>query len=140
MTSKQKFKDTCLEISVCSTDIGFDDFLNLTSTSEIQDKVTVKVIYLLSGSGTCPLQTATYHGLDDSSSFSSTADTDLLSSPKSTSSGSPSLRSQLWPKTFHIPHFSYEVQIQLESSDAFNNTGTLLTPSPKLNYILEGLA
>ena len=58
-------------------DIEFDDFLNLTCTSEIKDKGTVKVIYLPSGSGTCPLETATCQGLDDSSSFYSTADTNI---------------------------------------------------------------
>ncbi len=123
-------------------DIEFDDFLNLTCTSEIKDKGTVKVIYLPSGSGTCPLQTATRHGLDDSFSFSSTAHTDILSSPQSTSSGSSSLRSQPWPKTFQIPQFSYEVQIRLEkANDAFNNSGCLLNPSTKLKSdILEGLA
>lgn len=122
-------------------DIEFDnEFVNLTLTSEIKDKCTVKVIYLENEA-----DKFTHHTLpeevDDSSSLSSAVDTDILSSPESTSSGS-SLRSLPWPLNFPIPQFSYEVHIQLErANQAFYNNGTLLSPSTKLKSdILEGLA
>ncbi|TKS65552.1 hypothetical protein D9C73_028014 [Collichthys lucidus] len=77
----------------------------------------------------------------DISSSLSTADTDILSSPESTSSG-PSLRSQPWPQTFPIPQFSYEVEVQLERANrTYLSSGTLLSPSAKLKSdILDSLA
>lgn len=73
--------------------------------------------------------------------MSTASDTDILSSPESTSSGF-SLRSQPWPQNFQIPQFNYEVQIQLErANQAFLNSGTLLSLSPTLKSdILDGLA
>lgn len=121
-------------------DIEFDnEFVNLTEISEIKDKSTVKVIYLTDESDTTTCQPVS-RWLDDSS-LSTASDTDILSSPESTSSGS-SLRSQPWPQHFQIPQFNYEVQIQLErANQAFLNSGTLLSPSPKLKSdILDGLA
>uniref|UniRef100_A0A8B9HMY7 PB1 domain-containing protein n=1 Tax=Astyanax mexicanus TaxID=7994 RepID=A0A8B9HMY7_ASTMX len=121
-------------------DTEFDnEFVNLTATSEIKDKCTVKLIYLTNESDTSAHQTA-LQGLDDSS-FLSSSDTDILSSSESSSTGS-SLRSQPWPANFQIPQFSYEVQIQLDKANqAFYNSGTPLSPSTKLKSdILEGLA
>ncbi|XP_041825356.1 uncharacterized protein LOC121629698 isoform X2 [Melanotaenia boesemani] len=120
-------------------DIDFDnEFINLTDISEIKDKSTVKVIQLTPES-----DTTTYQPLSqclDESSVSTASDTDILSSSESTSS--VSLRSQLWPQNFPIPQFNYEVQIQLEKANkAFLDSGTLLSPSPKLKSdILDGLA
>ncbi|XP_026163312.1 uncharacterized protein LOC113130707 [Mastacembelus armatus] len=121
-------------------DIEFDnEFVNLTLTSEIKDKSTIKLIYLPDETGTSAHHSAP-QVLDDSSSLSSAADTDILSSPES-SSGS-SLRSQPWPQTFQIPQFSYEVEIQLQKANhSFHNNGTLLNPNTKLKSdILDGLA
>ena len=120
-------------------DAEFDnEFVNLTVTSEIKDKCTVKVIYLTNESDASAHQTASSF---DSSFLSSSSDTDILSSHESSSSG-PSLRSQPWPTNFQIPEFSYEVQIQLDKANqAFYNSGTLLNPSTKLKSdILDGLA
>ncbi|XP_026158974.1 uncharacterized protein LOC113128125 [Mastacembelus armatus] len=122
-------------------DIEFDnEFVNLTLTSEIKDKSTIKLIYLPDETGTRAHHSAP-QVLDDSSSLSSAADTDILSSPESSSSGS-SLRSQPWPQTFQIPQFSYEVEIQLQKANhSFHNNGTLLNPNTKLKSdILDGLA
>ncbi|XP_056295664.1 uncharacterized protein LOC130209821 isoform X2 [Pseudoliparis swirei] len=121
-------------------DIEFDnEFVNLTEISEIKDKSTVKVIYSTDESDTTTHQPVE-QWLNDSS-LSTASDTDILSSTESTSSGS-SLRSQPWPQHFQIPLFNYEVQIQLErANQAFLNSGTLLSPSPKLKSdILDGLA
>uniref|UniRef100_A0A0F8AMZ6 Sterile alpha motif domain-containing protein 3 n=1 Tax=Larimichthys crocea TaxID=215358 RepID=A0A0F8AMZ6_LARCR len=72
---------------------------------------------------------------DDSSSLSSgcSFDTDILSSPESTSS-----RSSAWPVVFQVPRFSYDTELQLDRANA---TGTLLNPDTKLkSAILNGLA
>ncbi|XP_024116549.1 uncharacterized protein LOC112138208 [Oryzias melastigma] len=121
-------------------DIEFNnEFVNLTLTSEIQNKSTVKVVYL-------PLESVvslhdTVQGTDAQSSSTSVDDTDIPSLPKSHSSYS-SLRSLPWPTNFQIPEFSYEVQVQLErGQQAFLTSGTLLHPSTKLKSdILESLA
>lgn len=85
-------------------------------------------------------------GLDDVpcvSPSSSLADTEMLSSASSTSISSPrpSLRSQPWPKTFQIPEFPYEVELQLERANSeYCSSGTLFTPGSKLkSEILEAL-
>lgn len=121
-------------------DIEFDnEFVNLTEISEIKDKSTVKVIYLTDELDTTTCQPV-LRWLDDSY-LSTASDTDILSSPESTSSGS-SFRSQPWPQNFQIPQFNYEVQIQLErANQAFLNSGSRLSPSPKLKSDkLDGLA
>ncbi|KAE8290016.1 hypothetical protein D5F01_LYC11731 [Larimichthys crocea] len=128
-------------------DIEFDnEFVNLSSTAELQDKSTVKVIYLPNETDMSPRHdpSSVPEELDEASSISSslsTADTDILSSPGSTSSG-PSLRSQPWPQTFPIPQFSYEVEVQLERANCTHlSSGTLLSPSAKLKSdILDSLA
>ncbi|KAG7513607.1 hypothetical protein JOB18_012445 [Solea senegalensis] len=116
----------------------FDQFINLTSTADIQDKGTVKVIVPTQA----PSHTAYafFHGTDDSS-----ADTDILSSPESTTSTSPStssLRCQGWPLSFPLPPFSYEVEMQLsKANQEFIAEGKLLNPSPKVRSdILQALA
>lgn len=126
-------------------DIDFDnEFVNLSSTSDLQDKSTVKVIYLTNESDISPHPDAAplSQGLDDVACVSpspSWADTEILSSPASTSSSS--LRSKPWPQTFQIPQFSYEVEVQLErANSAYCSSGTLLTPGFKLKSdILEAL-
>lgn len=119
-------------------DADFDnEYVNLTSTSELKDKATVKVVYSPKTVDT------TDQNLDESVSLCSdgTVDTDILSSAESTSSGS-SLRSQPWPLDFKIPQFSYDVQFQLERANHdFHSNGTLLNVSNKMKSdILEALA
>ncbi|CAL9691165.1 unnamed protein product [Knipowitschia caucasica] len=121
-------------------DVDFDnEFVNLSNISEIKDKSTIKVIYLPSESSDTTTGPPVLPQREEDCSFSS--DTDMLSSPESTSSGY-SFRSQPWPQHFQIPQFNYEVQIQLErGNQAFTSNGTLLNLSPKLKSdILEGLA
>lgn len=116
-------------------DSDFDQFMNLTSTADIQDKSTIKVIR----SSEQPTQSASR-----SQAFcetDSSADTDILSSPESTTSTS-SLRSQGWPLSFPIPSFVYEVEMQLsKANQKFLAEGKRLIPSPKLmSDILDALA
>uniref|UniRef100_A0A3Q3JTI6 PB1 domain-containing protein n=1 Tax=Monopterus albus TaxID=43700 RepID=A0A3Q3JTI6_MONAL len=118
-----------------------NEFMNLTSTEEIQDKATLKVIYTSSkpvniDTGqcveSCSIPPSSY--LDDSTS-SSRDSTVILSSPESTSSRSS------WPDMFCVPHFPYDAELKLqEANKAFKEKGTLLIPDPKLKSdILEVL-
>lgn len=115
-------------------DNDFDQFMNLTSTADLQDKGTVKVI-MLSEPSTQPSFDAAF-GPD-----SSPADTDILSSSESTHSTS-SLRLQGWPRNFPIPTFTYDVEIQLsKANQEFLTNGKHLSPNPKLKSdILDALA
>ncbi|KAI3361645.1 hypothetical protein L3Q82_002010 [Scortum barcoo] len=121
-------------------DNDFDQFMDLTSTADIQDKSTVKVIM----SREQPTQSAShclsapFHGTDDSS-----ADTDILSSSSSESTTSTSsLRCQGWPLSFPIPLFTYEVDMQLSvANQKFLAEGRRLRPNPKLKSdVLDALA
>lgn len=83
-----------------------------------------------------------FQGMDDSS-----ADTDILSSSESTtststSSSTSSLRCQGWPRSFHNPPFSYEVEMQLsKANQEFLVEGKRLNPSFKVRSdILQALA
>lgn len=83
-------------------DTDFDEFMNLTSTSDIQNNATLKVIYLpsaLSTSSSCLSPQASSQ--DEIRSRSS--DTDILSSSESSSSSSSSLRCEPWPDIFPVP-------------------------------------
>lgn len=136
----QKQCDIDEEFRLQYMDIDFDQFMNLTSTADIQDKGTVKVIIPSEQSTQAPSHTpyAPFHGVDDAS-----ADTDILSSSESTTSTSTSsLRCQGWPRTFPIPPFSYEVEMQLsKANQEFLAEGKWLNPSFKVRSdILQALA
>lgn len=129
-----------------------NEFNNLTSTSEIEDKSTIKVIYqsftilsatLLDGSPSSPHSTCPPPPLSSPASNSSgsssvlsiaSCDTDILSSPESSSS-----RSSAWPLIFKVPRLPYDAELQLANA-AFKDNGTLLDPGTKLkSSILDGL-
>ncbi|XP_023810065.1 sterile alpha motif domain-containing protein 3 isoform X1 [Oryzias latipes] len=114
-----------------------NDFVNLTSIEEIQDKATLKVVYTViqpqdqdEDSFSFPSTSA-----PDVASSSSGDSTVILSSPESTSSRSS------WPDLFLVPRFTYDAEIKLEKAHvAFKENGMLLIPDPKLKSdILEGL-
>lgn len=104
-------------------DIDFDEFINLKSTSDIQNKATFKVVYLPSAlSPTSPCLSSVEPILDETASFSS-VDTDILSSSSSSSS---SLRCEPWPDVFRVPEFVYDVELQLQYANTdFQNNGVL---------------
>ncbi|RXN37812.1 sterile alpha motif domain-containing 3-like isoform X2 [Labeo rohita] len=128
-------------------DVEFgNEFTNLVSMSDIQDKSSIKVIFNsvtpTQPDGTPPslYSAAASRTLNDSSSLSSAGssfDTDILSSPESTSS-----RSTVWPIVFPMPRFAYDSQLQLDRANAaFKETGALLNPDTKLkSAVLDGLA
>lgn len=121
-----------------------NEFMNLTSMDEVQDRGTIRVIPMMDASTpqcAIPSTSATalsQPSLDESSSLSSgCVDTDILSSPESGSSSSRSF----WPSIFRVPEFCYDAELKLEKGNAtYREKGTLLTPDPKLkSNILEGL-
>ncbi|CAI5657603.1 unnamed protein product [Oreochromis niloticus] len=113
-----------------------NEFVNLTSMAEIQNKATIKIVYT-----SCQPQDQG----EDRFSFPSTSAPDdtstcgdstvSLSSPESTSSRSS------WPDLFCIPCFTYDAEIKLAKAHvAFKENGMLLIPDPKLKSdILQGL-
>uniref|UniRef100_A0A3B3DHK9 PB1 domain-containing protein n=1 Tax=Oryzias melastigma TaxID=30732 RepID=A0A3B3DHK9_ORYME len=113
-----------------------NDFVNLTSIEELQDKATLKVVYTVSqpqdqaDSFSFPSTSAA----DDASSSSGDS-TVILASPEYTSSRSS------WPDLFPVPRFKFDAEIKLEKAYvAFKENGMLLIPDPKLKSdILEGL-
>ena len=93
--------------------------MNLTSTAELEDFATIKVIPLTDDDQTIPV-------CDDLVS-TETDDTELPSSPSS----SVSPRTQMWPREFPIPTFTYDPELQLEKGNAvYISSKTPLTPSP----------
>uniref|UniRef100_A0A7N6FKA3 PB1 domain-containing protein n=3 Tax=Anabas testudineus TaxID=64144 RepID=A0A7N6FKA3_ANATE len=137
LIKKQCGIERSFRLQYVDADFG-NEFTNLDSISDVLDKSTLRVIFTQETShlnqSPPPSSSATATSLDDSASGSS-VDTDILSSPESTSSRS------CWPLVFHIPRFSYETELQLyKANSAFKETGTLLNPNVKLkSAILDGL-
>lgn len=129
-------------------DKDFNEFMNLTSVSDLNDKDTVKVVF---DTPTCSFfsrmpdevnsldhsHSSGSRDADNENSSAGTSDTDILSSP-----GSTSTRSSLWPTPFILPRFPYDVQLQLDQGNlAFRTNSKLLIPEPKLKSgILDALA
>ncbi|XP_041949691.1 uncharacterized protein LOC121709989 isoform X3 [Alosa sapidissima] len=136
-------------------DAGFgDEYFSLTSTSELQDKDTIKVIHVVEP----PTYTLTFTDLDstienetsihtsdhpsvtsispNSSCSTGSADTVILSSPEHTTR-----RSQCWPTEFPIPRFAYDTELVLASrNEAFKKDGIYLVFTSILQDILEKVA
>lgn len=116
-----------------------DTFVNLTSTGDLEDLCTIKVIPLPDeDAAPAQTQTAVNISLSSDDAFSISGETDdtlLLSSPSSNHSS----RTEQWPKEFLIPSFSYDTEVQLERGNAaFKANGTRLTISPRVKSdILE---
>ncbi|XP_014824078.1 PREDICTED: uncharacterized protein LOC106904307 isoform X2 [Poecilia mexicana] len=123
-----------------------NEFLNLTSISEIEDKGTIKVIdisrpTIIQQSNSIVLDCVQDSenpstSFDYNSSFMTdrSIDTDVLPS-ESTSSRSA------WPAVFKVPKFPYDAELKLQqASMLYNQNGTVLIPDPKLkSAILDGL-
>ncbi|KAK2825411.1 hypothetical protein Q7C36_019338 [Tachysurus vachellii] len=141
-------------------DPDFDnDFMNLMSTSEIQDKSTLKVVFLTALSDcndlSIPHENASQSGSACSSSAQSLSSCDalILCSSLSTSTNSEpsvsfssesssSMKSSAWPAVFMVPRFTYDAELKLEQGNAaFKTQGIFRSPDPKLkSSILDGLA
>ncbi len=118
-----------LRLQYQDRDFG-DALVNLTSTAELEDLATLKVI---------PLTDDCNQGsvCDDLVSTQSD-DTELLSIPSS----SVSTRTQMWPGEFLIPTFSYDTELQLEKGNAvYRSDMTKLTLTSRTKSdILEKVA
>uniref|UniRef100_A0A3B5PS92 PB1 domain-containing protein n=1 Tax=Xiphophorus maculatus TaxID=8083 RepID=A0A3B5PS92_XIPMA len=130
-----KVKDTFglktnVRLQYMDKDFG-NDFFNLSSTSDLEDLGTVKVIQekaiqtFVDVIETAP-SSSTVHS-DDSSSLASN-DTIILSSPESLSS-----RTQQWPANFPIPMFSYDTERQLEKGNSeYQANNKMLTVASRM--------
>lgn len=138
-------------------DPDFDnEFMNLMSTSEIQDKSTLKVVLLTSDRDNSPtpqLDTSQSRSTCSSPALSlSSCDTMILSSPSTSASSdcvasaspepSSRIKSSAWPAVFTVPRFAYDAELKLDQGNAaFKTHGTFLSPDPKLKMaIFDGLA
>lgn len=135
-----------------------NEFVNLSSTSEIKDRDTLKVVFLAYGETTSvDLMTmsagSSMSNLGTSQSSidphsSSSLDERELSSHSVGSADTvildpvPEARTSSWPSIFKVPKFSLFAEIQLTRANAeFRENGSLLTPAPNLRTdILEGMA
>lgn len=122
--------------------------MNLISTSELEDKGTLKVVYILSETtrSATPTEDAccTIPGTPSNASSSSQEqrDSDSCGSNDTIILSSPETRSCSWPKPFVVPRFSSCTEIMLQTgNDEFKAHRAFLSPSPKVRSdILEGLA
>uniref|UniRef100_A0A3B4YDX4 PB1 domain-containing protein n=1 Tax=Seriola lalandi dorsalis TaxID=1841481 RepID=A0A3B4YDX4_SERLL len=107
-----------------------DALVNLTSTAELEDLATIKVIPIADDSSQEVILT-----FCDGFASTQSDDTELLSTPSS----SASTRTQMWPREFLIPTFSYDTELQLEKGNAvYRSNMTRLTLRPKaMSDILE---
>ncbi|KAK7944733.1 hypothetical protein WMY93_000461 [Mugilogobius chulae] len=133
-------------ISLHYKDSDFDDFFTLSSTKDLRDKDTIKVVQLLNEIPELPelpsiretLQLNSNEQMDlnldlhDSSSVAS-EDSAPLSIQDSTESQdrlnkySPGTFRKLWPAVFEIPTFSYSTEVVLrEANDKFLKDGSLV--------------
>lgn len=110
-----------------------DALVNLTSTTELDDLGTIKVVPIADDSN----QEIVLTFCDDILCTQSD-DTELLTTPSS----SASTRTQMWPREFPIPLFSYDTELQLEKGNAaYKSNMTRLTLRPKaMSDILEKVA
>lgn len=142
----QQIKIVCAltnEIRLQYYDADFGTWVNLTSTSELKDLSTLKVIHveptvtLFLESVDMSAEKGNFHSQDDSS-ISASLD-DLL--PVSSHS-SNTYRKEQWPKVFVIPTFSHSTESQLRAGNAeYQRSLVRLTPSSKMvSNVLETLA
>lgn len=129
-----------------------NEFMNLTSMSEIQNKSTLKVVYLVPPQPYVtlyPVDSFDGHaGATDSephtpaSSLVSSCSDDTLHTSTPHSSPERQSSSSSWPIVFVVPKFTYEAEFELQQKDTeFQENGTHFNPGPKLKgVILDGLA
>ncbi|CAM4608363.1 hypothetical protein PO909_034008 [Leuciscus waleckii] len=137
-----------------------EEYFSVTSTSDIKDKDTLKVIHIVEP----PTLTLTFTNVDNSvksasktsvQTSASSVYTSVTSVRPSNSSSSPgsqdtstlsspehkTQRSQRWPTEFPVPRFAYDTELVLASGDeAFKKDGFQLNFTSILPDILEKLA
>ncbi|XP_068427650.1 uncharacterized protein [Clinocottus analis] len=135
---KQAFSITT-EIGLQYKDTDFDEFFTLTSTKDLKDKDTLKVVHVPPG---IMMTTVPQERNPDNSDVSSVDYMLSLDSPD-TLLPSPSAadRQNLWPAVFPIPTFSYNTEMVLrQGNERFLRDGILLMTQSVKPDILERLA
>ena len=128
-----------------------NEFMNITSIQDIQDRGTIKLVYIkncLDMSPTLRLNSPSTPGPSGSPSsiYTSHSVSSLSSSDSDTiinlSHSETELRAHAWPCDFPIPRFPYDVEVQLQrGNEIFRETGTSLKITPGLKSdILDKLA
>ena len=104
-----------------------NEFVNLSVTSEIHDKATIKVVYLGIHNNE---DTMTRQPLAVQGSLSvSSVETDNTE-PISSSGSSPFTMMSVWPSVLTISSFNYDAELQLDKANAeCSVSGTHLSPS-----------
>ncbi|KAA8587585.1 hypothetical protein FQN60_016447 [Etheostoma spectabile] len=135
---KQAFSITT-DIGLQYKDADFDDFFTLTTTTDLKDKDTLKVVHVPPG---IVIPTVPQERNPDTSDPSS-ADVPLSVDSQDAVIPSPPAteRQSLWPAIFPIPSFSYTTEMALrQGNEKFLKDGTLLTSPCVKSDILERLA
>uniref|UniRef100_A0A3B4X5Z9 PB1 domain-containing protein n=1 Tax=Seriola lalandi dorsalis TaxID=1841481 RepID=A0A3B4X5Z9_SERLL len=135
---KQAFSITT-DIGLQYKDTDFDDFFTLTSTADLKDKDTLKVVHVPPG---IIMTTVPQECKPDTSDMSSVDELLSLDSQDSLiPSPPPTERQNLWPAIFPIPSFSYNTEMALrQGNEKFLKDGTPLTSPSVKSDILERLA
>uniref|UniRef100_A0A3B4TIL4 PB1 domain-containing protein n=1 Tax=Seriola dumerili TaxID=41447 RepID=A0A3B4TIL4_SERDU len=135
---KQAFSITT-DIGLQYKDTDFDDFFTLTSTADLKDKDTLKVVHVPPG---IIMTTVPQECKPDTSDMSSVDELLSLDSQDSLiPSPPPTERQNLWPAIFPIPTFSYNTEMALrQGNEKFLKDGTPLTSPSVKSDILERLA
>ncbi|XP_030007097.1 sterile alpha motif domain-containing protein 3 [Sphaeramia orbicularis] len=130
-----------------------EEYFSLTSTNDIKDKDTIKVVHIVEP----PTVTLTFTDGDSSFESASVAslpnsETSIHPASSSCSSGSQDTlilsspeyvthRTQRWPTTFPVPNFAYDTELVLASgNEDFKRDGIQLNFVTVLSDILEKLA
>lgn len=126
-----------------------NEFMNVMSVQDIQDRSTIKLVYMPKDVGvspSSPMQSAcspslSWSPVSSHSSLPSSSSTDSENTIILSHSDSE-LRAHAWPREFPIPRFQYDVELQLQrGNESFRETGSLLKITPGLkSNILEKLA
>lgn len=135
------------EIGLLYQDKHFDnEFFSVTSTADLYDKATVKVILKE------PTITLDLHPVLESSTLSSvstyparTTETDICPYASSSSSDTiilpDSCRSAAWPVPFQVPEFSRDLELILaEANNSYDATGRHFMDASVKSAIMQELA
>ena len=123
-----------------------NEFMNVTSVHDIQDRSTMKLVYMLNNVGvspSSPMQNACSPSLSSRSPVSSQTLDSVSPLPPSSSTDSDNtiilshsdseMRARAWPREFSILRFQYDVELQLQrGNESFRETGSLLKIPPGL--------
>lgn len=127
------------DISIQYKDEEFGDFFTLTSTNDLKDKDTLKVVYVPITLTLVPQEstpdTSDVSSFCESVSLSGdSVDTEILSP-------SPSERQSPWPAVFPIPTFSHNTELALrQGNEIYLRDGTPMTSPCVKSDVLERLA